>query len=231
MATHYRIIHEMDGDLRRLLLEYHRLINLPAKHQLLFDSDYGQDVYLVESGILKARKLNLQGDEIVIALMGPGALIGDLAMLSPKPLRTADVVSLTPTTLLKLRHGVVGEAFEGSPMFVRGIASLQAQRLCSLGERLMLMNDDAMTRLLATLFELARLNGPEDDPYQPIPAIPQQEIAVIAGLSRGTASTLINKLRANGTLEETDHGLRFGKLAPLQRRGLLAEAIPTPTRS
>jgi CRP-like cAMP-binding protein len=120
MASCYRFLDSLDTDLRQHLLQDHRLLAIPAKHQLFFDSDYGQDVYLVESGILKARKLNLQGDEVVIALMGPGALIVDLAMLSPKPLRTADVLSLTPTTLLKLRHGVVGEAFRFRPRQSRG---------------------------------------------------------------------------------------------------------------
>jgi hypothetical protein len=84
---------------------------------------------------------------------------------------TADVVSLTPATLLKLRHGVVGEAFEGSPMFLRGHHPVAGSAALPPG--------------VASLFELAQLNGPEDDPCQPIPAIPQQEIAAIAGLSRG----------------------------------------------
>jgi CRP-like cAMP-binding protein len=93
----------------------------------------------------------------------------------------------------------------------------------------MLMHEDATTRLLATLLELARLNGPADDPHQPIPAISQNEIAVIAGLSRGTTSTLINKLRSNGTLENGVEGLRFATLAPLQRRGLLPTIPPPPS--
>jgi CRP-like cAMP-binding protein len=56
-----------------------------------------------------------------------------------------------------------------------------------------------------------------------MPPLSQQEIGNIAGLSRGSTSTLINKLRSNGTLEQTEQGLRFAKLAPLQRRGLLTE--------
>ena len=78
-------------------------------------------------------------------------------------------------------------------------------------------------RLLATLMELACLCSSEADPCHPIPAISQQDIATIAGLSRGSTSTLITKLRGNGTLEQTPEGLRFASLAPLQRRGLLLE--------
>jgi CRP-like cAMP-binding protein len=165
---------------------------------------------------------------VVISLMGSGALIGDLALLSPEPIRTVDVVSLTAVTLLKLRDGALKEALENSATALALIAGLQAQRLKVLGERLMLMHEDATTRLLATLLELARLNGSADDPHQPIPAISQNEIAAIAGLSRGTTSTLINKLRSNGTLENGVEGLHFATLAPLQRRGLLPIILPPP---
>ena len=179
---------------------------------------------------LRRSALNHQGEETVISLMGPGSLIGDLAVFSTLSLRTVDVVSLTPMTFYKLRHRALQEAMNSSPAFIQALACLQACRLCSLGERLMLMNENAKTRLLATLSLLARLNGPNDDPYQPIPALSQQEIAVISGLSRGTASTPINKLRGNGTLEQTDQGLRFTTISPLQRRGLLPRPESIPLR-
>lgn len=229
MSSGYRILDAIAPDLRETLLHDHRVLSVPANHQLMFASDWGDDVYFVHAGIAKARSLSQQGEETVISLMGPGSLIGDLAVFSALSLRTVDVVSLTPTTFWKLRHRALQETMDSSPAFVRVLACLQAHRLCSLGERLMLMNEDATTRLLATLFVLARLNGPSDDPFQPIPAIPQQEIAVISGLSRGTASTLINKLRGNGTLEQTEKGLRFTSLAPLQRRGLVPPVTPSPT--
>ncbi|MEB3317664.1 MAG: Crp/Fnr family transcriptional regulator [Cyanobacteriota bacterium] len=230
MASCFRILEEIDADLRDRLLHDHRVLSVPANHQLIFESDWGNDVYLLSEGIAKSRNLNPQGEETVISLMGPGSLIGDLAIFSTLSLRTVDVVSLTAATLFKLRRSALREAMDDSPAFMHVIACLQAQRLCALGERLMLMNEDATTRLLASLSLLARLNGPEDDPLHPIPALSQQEIAVISGLSRGTASTLINKLRGNGILEQTDQGLRFTSLTPLQRRGLLPQPTPPSRR-
>jgi CRP/FNR family cyclic AMP-dependent transcriptional regulator len=230
MASGFRIFDALSPELSDQLLQGHRVVSVPANHQLMFASDWGQDVYLIHSGIAKSRSLSQQGEETVISLMGPGSLVGDLAVFTTLSTRTVDVVALTPTTFLRLRHRALQDAIDGNPDFLRLIACLQAHRLCSLGERLTLMNEDASTRLLATLSALARLNGPEDDPLQLIPALPQQEIAVISGLSRGTASTLINKLRGNGTLEQTDHGLRFTTLAPLERRGLLPSSTASPAR-
>jgi CRP/FNR family cyclic AMP-dependent transcriptional regulator len=221
MACHFRLLDELDPAVRHRLLEGHRLIQVPANHQLLFQSDWGDEIFTVSSGILKARCLNPCGDEVVISLMGPGALIGEVASLSAKPIRTVDVVALTPVILLKLRQHVFKKALEQCPTLVYAVAQLQAQRLTALGDRLMLMNEDATTRLLATLLTLARLNGDNDSHSNPIPPLSQQEIAVISGLSRGTTSTLINKLKAKGVISDTGNMLQLADFDHLRKRGLM----------
>jgi CRP/FNR family cyclic AMP-dependent transcriptional regulator len=223
MSVPFRILEQVDPQTSEQLLAGHRRIEMPAGHQLIFQADWGGEVYVLESGLAKARSLSLQGEEVVLALMGSGALIGDLALLSPKPVRTVDVVALTAMSVMKLRQGALEEALKNSASFNKAISYLQVQRLCNLGNRLMIMNEDATTRLLYTLQLLASLNSADGDPCHPLPQLSQQEIASIAGLSRGSTSTLINKLRSNGTLEQTEQGLRIAKLAPLQRRGLLPE--------
>lgn len=222
MACHVRLLDEISEPLRQRLLDGHREIQIPAGHQLIFQNDWGEEIYIVQSGILKCGCVTADGNEVVISLIGTGALIGEIALLSPKPIRTVDVVSLIPTTLLKLRQAVLKQAMQDSPELLHAIAALQAQRLTALGSRLLIMNEDATTRLLATLLDLAILNGVDMNAENPIPQLSQQEIALISGLSRGTTSTLINKLRVNGTLSATEQGLKFAKLEPLKRRGLLA---------
>jgi CRP/FNR family cyclic AMP-dependent transcriptional regulator len=222
MACHYRLLDQLDSSIRKRLLEGHREIDVDDNHQLLFQADWGDEAYVVSAGILKARCLSVNGEEVVIALMGVGALIGELALLSPKPIRSVDVVALTPAKLLKLRKNALQREMEESPSLMKAIAVLQAQRLTALGDRLMLMKEDATTRLLATLLHLALLNGAQPCPTNEIPALLQQEIATLAGLSRSTASTLINKMVDNGTLVKSSTGMVFASLDPLKKRGLLA---------
>jgi hypothetical protein len=59
------------------------------------------------------------------------------------------------------------------------------------------------------------------DPCSPIPSLPQREIATIAGLARGTASSIISKLRARGILIEDATTLQIADLEPLRKRGLI----------
>jgi CRP-like cAMP-binding protein len=224
MACHYRLLDQLDPSIRERLLEGHREIHVDDSYQLLFQSDWGDEAYIVSAGILKARCYNVHGEEVVIALMGVGALIGELALLSTEPIRTVDVVALTPVKLLKLRKNALQREMEESPSLMKAIAVLQSQRLLALGDRLMLMNEDATTRLLATLLHLALLNGAEPSPTNEIPSLLQQEIATLAGLSRSTVSTLINKMMDNGTLVKSATSMAFASTDPLTKRGLLANA-------
>jgi CRP-like cAMP-binding protein len=87
VSSQTKILEALDQDLREKLLRDHRQLAIPANHQLIFQSDWGSEVYVIVEGIAKARSLTLAGEEVVISLMGSGALIGDLALLSPEPIR------------------------------------------------------------------------------------------------------------------------------------------------
>lgn len=221
MSCYYRLLDHIDPDIKQRLLEGHLELQIPAGHQLILQADWGQETYVLSTGILKARSNSFMGDETVIALMGSGAIIGEVTLLLEEPLRTMDVVAVTPASLLKLRPHSMRQLMLENISFLRAVALLQAQRLIAVGNRLILMNQDATTRLLAILLDLAYLSGNGSDPYHPIPPISQQEIAIIAGLSRGTTSTCINKLLSNGTIKRCGAGLTFANLDPLVKRGLL----------
>jgi CRP/FNR family transcriptional regulator, cyclic AMP receptor protein len=205
------------------LLRDHRSVSLPADQRLLFEGDWSDGVFLVCKGIAKVSRISSLGEEVVLALVGTGDLLGELAVLMEEGRRTADVVSLTTMQLVKLRAQWFEQALDHSPGFTRALAGLQAHRLTRLDRRFSLRNDDAKTRVLATLLELARLGSACRDPNQLIPDLAQREIASIAGLARGTTSRILTELRNRGTLEQTSQGLRFTNLEPLRRRNLLAD--------
>ena len=210
-------------EIKRLqsLLHEHRTLLVPSQHQLVFEGDWNDGLFLIRSGVVKVRRFTLPGEEVVIALMGAGEMFGELAMLLGNSRRSADVVALTPLEVVKLRWKTVQGELDRSPGFALGMARLQASRLLSLGRRFSLRGEDASTRVLATLLELAFCSGYGKDPCAPIPDLKQTEIATIAGLARGTTSRIMTRLRSRGTIVATPEGLRFADLEPLRRRGLV----------
>ena len=211
----------LDDALLERLLHQHRNLTVPAAHQLVFEGDWGEGVFLIRSGLAKVRHITLGGEEVVVTLLGVGEMVGELAMLLGNGLRSADVVTLTPMEVVKLRWPPVQQEFERCPRFTLNLAQLEARRLVALGHRFRLRGEDATTRVLATLADLARCTGYEADPLSPIPDITHTELANIAGLARGTTSKVLSQLRAKSVLVDGPEGLRIVALEPLRKRGLI----------
>jgi CRP-like cAMP-binding protein len=207
---------------RSALLEHHRLLSLEKEQHVILEKEESQGLFVLRSGLLKVRCLDLNGEEYVLALLGPGEVCGEMASLSPMGVRSADVITLTPCSLLLLRATPFSALLRSEACLALALAQLQAQRLCELHRRFRLTSADAPTRMLATLAELAMKTAPGALATAPIPPLPHRELASLSGLARETASRILSQMRKSALLMETgDGGLQLMDLQPLRRRGLL----------
>jgi CRP-like cAMP-binding protein len=212
----------LESEQRELLLEHHRLLGLDKDQHVILEKEESQGLFVLRTGLLKVRCMGLNGEESVLALLGPGEVCGEMACLNPMGLRSADVITLTPCSLLLLRATPFSSLLRGDPRLALALAQLQAQRLCDLHRRFRLLSADAPTRMLATLADLARKTAPGATATTAIPPLPHRELASLSGLARETVSRILSHLRKSGVLMETsDGGLQLTDLQPLRRRGLL----------
>ena len=188
---------------------------------IVMEQDWGESVFVLCSGLAKVRTTTMDGDEVVMSLLGPGDLFGEMAALDGSS-RSADVVALTPLKLLKLRVAPFRELLEQHAGFALNLARFEAARLKDLNRRFALQSGDATSRMLDSLAYLARKSsGIAHDPQALIPPLAMRELALVAGLARETASRTLSKLRSRGTVIEEEGRLRLVDLQPLQKRGLL----------
>jgi CRP-like cAMP-binding protein len=212
----------LEVEQQQRLLENHRPLSLAADQTVVLEQDESQGIFLLRSGLVKVRCFDLQGEETVLAVLGPGEVCGEMAVLNPQGLRTADVVTLTPCSLVILRAGPFAGLLHSEPRLSLALAQLQAKRLQTLNRRLRLRAGDANLRLLATLVELATRSAVNAAATDPIPPLPQRELACLAGLARETASRTLANLRRRGLVADTpEGGLRLLNAEDLRRRGLL----------
>lgn len=204
------------------LLENHRAVKLERDQQLILEQDESQGLFLILTGLVKVRCMGMDGEESVLALLGTGEVCGEMASLNPKGLRSADVITLTPCSLVILRGAPFASLLRSEPALALAMARLQTQRLQDLNRRFGLRSADATTRMLATLAELAGKTAPDAPATAAIPPLPHRELATLSGLARETASRILSTLRRRGVVMETaDGGLQLRDLKPLQQRGLL----------
>ena len=203
-----------------LLLDRHRESGYQADQVIVMEQDWGESIFLLHRGLAKVRTYTADGDEVVMSLLGAGDIFGEMVALDGS-VRSADVVALTPLQLVKLRVPPFKSLLQENTVFALALARLQVSRLRDLNRRFALQTGDATTRLLDALAYLARKSSVSNDPQALIPALPQRELALLAGLARETASRTLSKLRARGTVTEVDGGLQLSDLQPLRKRGLI----------
>ena len=212
---------ELAQEQRIQLLDRHRETTHQVDQVIVMEQDWGESLFLLCDGLAKVRTYTSDGDEVVMSLLGPGDLFGEMAALDGSS-RSADVVALTPLKLLKLRVAPFRELLEKHAGFALNLARFEAARLKDLNRRFALQSGDATSRMLDSLAYLARKSsGIAHDSQALIPPLAMRELALVAGLARETASRTLSKLRSRGTVIEEEGRLRLVDLQPLQKRGLL----------
>lgn len=196
-------------------------LDVAAEQVLLLQQDDGEGIAVIQTGLAKVRAYTPDGEEAVMAVLGPGDLMGEMAVLAAG-VRNADVVALTPLKVVKLRAGAYRELLLTDGAISLALARLLAGRLTALNRRFLLRGGDATTRLLGVLLDLAHTCSGGKDPLALIPPLPQRELAAMAGLSRETTSRTFAQLRERGMVIGDPQGMRIADLQCLRKRGLLA---------
>ena len=194
-------------------------VAVAADQIMLIQQDEGESLLVIQDGLAKVRSFSADGEEVVMALLGPGDLMGEMAVLT-KGVRNADVVALTPLVAVKLRASLFRDLVLNDGQVSLELARLLAVRLTATHARFLLRGADASTRLLAVLLDLALTASRGKDPLGPIPPLPQRELAVMAGLARPTTSSTLALLRERGIVKIDTQGMRIADLQALRKRGL-----------
>lgn len=113
---------------RRRLTEAGTPVRLVRGERLFAAGDPGDAAYLVLSGELEVGLSRADGGETWLAQHGPGAVIGDMAVLDGG-LRSADVGATRTTQLLRLSRGAVLEALATEPLAALKLLAVLVDRL------------------------------------------------------------------------------------------------------
>jgi CRP/FNR family cyclic AMP-dependent transcriptional regulator len=158
-----------------------------------------QHLVVILSGSAKVIKVIEQGIEKVLALCGPGSLLGELAALTSAP-RSATVIALEPVHGLRIEANRFAGAAERRPTLRGQLELVLAERLLQADERRAEGSmPRAFPRLAALLADLAdglAGNGPAHQPV--VLRISQPELASLASTSLATAARFVGRLKDLG---------------------------------
>jgi CRP-like cAMP-binding protein len=164
--------------------------------------DPGTHLCLVESGQVKLGFTSAMGREIILDLVGPGEVFGELALLDGAP-RSADAVALEPTHLLLLHRDDFVRFVEEHPHFAMQLLATLSRRLRRDAE---LLQDgaflDVSARLARTLLRLAQAQGPTGDEGRLVtPRLTQSDLAAMVGTTRETLNKWLSFFQQEGWVD------------------------------
>jgi CRP/FNR family transcriptional regulator, cyclic AMP receptor protein len=168
-------------------------MRLVAGNALFRAGDSGDDCYRIEDGLLKVT-ISHSGDERILAFVGRGDIVGELAMIDGLP-RSASVVAVRDATLSCLSRTAFETFAKKHPELYKSLIVLLAKRLrgtdtvVAAGSFLSLKGQVARTML-----ELAELFGQEVGPGRIVirQKIRQNDLAAMAGVARENVTRILN---------------------------------------
>lgn len=187
---------------RKSFLRAARHVELSAREVLFHAGDSGDGCYIVRSGVVKASVVAKDGQERLLAVLGPGSLIGELALIDDEP-RSATVSALRPARLMHLTKSTFFRLADDNPVIYRQAMRLLAQRLRGTNDSVVAQGTVTVVGRVARAFtSLAEGLGEKQDNGRIVLSyrITQTDIAAMAGVARENASRAVNELLRSGVV-------------------------------
>jgi CRP-like cAMP-binding protein len=174
---------------------------LSRGEQLFAEGDPGDALHLVRDGKVKICRATPDGRENVIAVLGPGDLLGELSLFDAQP-RAATAVAVTDATLATLAerdfHGWLADHPAGALHLLRALAVRLRQTNEAMAD---LVFTDVPGRIAKTLLSLAERFGAADgDGVRVAHDLTQEELAQLVGASRETVNKALAEFATRGWL-------------------------------
>lgn len=189
-------------DLTDEIVAIAKIVPLPSDKVLFQAGDPGDGFYSVLEGSLKVSLMSAEGAEQLLAVLGPGDVVGELAIFDGRP-RSATVTALKVSRLAFIDRYSFERLAEDRPAIYRHMLSI-------VGGRLRHANDVFAARcflpmngrIAQTLLQLADTFGkPVDNGRVLIHyKVSQADIANMSGMARENASRILNMWKRDGLI-------------------------------
>jgi CRP/FNR family cyclic AMP-dependent transcriptional regulator len=176
--------------------------SFPRGTALFHERQAADRVLVVLEGCVKLSCVSEGGKEVVLAIRGPGDLLGELAAIDGEP-RSATVTALKPVEALSLSAGDFRSFLEAHPRVALALLTVLTRRLRDADrKRVEFAAEDTMTRVAARIVELSERFGDKVARGLEIDLpISQEELAGWTGCSRDSVVNALQAMRGLGWIE------------------------------
>lgn len=213
------VLGTLPAELANGLFAAARPVRLKADETLFVAGDPGDSCYRVDAGLLKVSVVSPSGSERILAIMGPGAVIGELSMIDGRP-RSASVTALRDSELSSITRTAFDAYACEHPEVYRHVMQVLAQRLRETNGAVAASTFLSLRgRVARALLNLAEAFGHDVGGGRIVirQKVSQAEIAAMAGIARENVSRILNEWKRAGLIKRLAGYYCLEKRADLDR--------------
>lgn len=188
--------------------------------EVLFrEGEPGDRFWVIAAGKVKLGHAAPDGRESLLAVLGPGEIVGELSVYDPGP-RTATATVLAPSTFLELEHAKFLQLLQEHPALSNQLLRSLAQRLRKTNAALAdLVFSDVPGRVAKALLDLAaRFGRPVGSGIRVPHDLTQEELAQLVGASRETVNKSLAEFSTRGWIQLDGRAVVLLDLQRLEKR-------------
>lgn len=211
------LLQDLDPKQLAHLLDVSQRRELKRRQALYFPGDPADALFAVRYGKIKISRLSEDGKEVGLWIVGPGNILGELALVQPGP-RDTFAETLEDTAVLSLPIAEIAALMVSDPGFTFRVARLIGQRLREVEERVEdLAHRGVPSRLARVLLRLAQRYGrSEGNGILVSLSLGHQDLANQIGSTRETTTLALNAFKRRGWIEIAPRRLVIKDIARLQ---------------
>jgi CRP/FNR family transcriptional regulator len=200
-------VHNLLGGLPRefagKLLAGERMLKLREGETLFERGDAGDGCYWLRRGVLAVCVASATGEQRILAILGPGAIVGELAMIDGLP-RSASVQAVRDCELTFVSRAAFTDMLRRHPDLYRDIVTTLAARLRQSDEDMVASSFLTVSaRVARSLLQFAHQLGEDVGSGRILirHRITQSDLAAMAGVARESVSRTLREWHRQKVLE------------------------------
>lgn len=193
---------DLDEALSTGLADLARDIQLAANEVLFVAGDAGDSIYAVIEGSLKVAVISAEGSEQLLAILGPGHVVGEMALLDGQP-RSATVQAIKKTRVARIDKADFDRFADRNPAVYRHMLALVSRRLRQANNVLAARAFLPLPgRVAVALLQLGETFGKDlpDGRLLVHYKVSQADLAGMAGAARENVSRILNTWKRDGLI-------------------------------
>jgi CRP-like cAMP-binding protein len=203
----------LSPDERKGLVAQARIRNFATGETIFLMGASGDSMMAVLTGTVRISVPSPEGKEIVLAILQPGELLGEIALLDGKD-RTADARAMSDCSLAILERRAVLAFLEKHPSGCLGLIEVLCGRLRQTDQQIAeIVFLDLPTRLAKTMLRMATVaRGPSGTRI----GLSQRELGNLVGATRESINKCLREWQRNGIVRVEENEIVITKRLELQ---------------